>query len=291
MAEGSVTDPIAIKPGDERSHSHHRRRRSRGTRESQRSGGQSILSRLGRKLNRRGKVVVCLWILIVSVGLSAIMRWIETPDASTNQSVVSAVGFWPAVFVIASGVGALGLAEAIGYKRKRLWLTSLVLMIYLLLHAVTWHRAYSIAHDTLEPQIMSFDNPVPLPPPTPAAIDVYILGLYTIGTLSVISTLMLMRKLVRWGTPSAGSLHRRERSERGEADGEGTAVAHENDDPTMRPHGLPEVKEVELSALDHVRPVAEPPASAPLPPLNEDQRGEPTENQRDVPRRRKPMFE
>lgn len=285
-----MTDEAPEKPGD--GTSHRRRRRSRGTRGARPSGRSSILSRLGRHLSRRGKLAVCLAIAGASVGLSGAVRWLETPDVATSPTLVSAVAFWPAVFVIVLAIGALALAEAVGYKRKRLWLTTMVLIVYLVLHAITWHRASAIVHDGLEPQIVgSFDAPNPLPPATPGAIDLYILWLYTIGTLSVISTLVLMRKLVRWGTPSSGSLRERRATAGAEEDTSDTRdeePAEADEDGTVaRSHGLPVPREVEPSELDDVPMGSEPAVPRPdAPPPDES-----SPDERATPRRRKPMFE
>src|SRR5439155_17136118 len=130
--------------------------------------------------------------------------------ATSHDSFVMALGLGPAVFVTVLGVGTLVLAQAIGYKRKRLWGTTVVLILYLLLHGVAWHRAYSMAHDALEPQLpTSIEEPAPSSPAAPYGIDLYVMGLYTIGTLSTISTLLLMRRLVRWSTPSEETVRRR----------------------------------------------------------------------------------
>jgi hypothetical protein len=301
-AEGAMTDAAAEKPGD--GHSHRRRRRSRGTRDARaKSGGASLLSRLGRRLSRGGKLAVCVGILGVAVATSAFVRWLEMPDAGTSPTLVSAVGFWPAVFVTVAALGVLALAEAIGYKRKRLWLTTLVLMVYLALHAATWHRAYLISHETAEPQIVgSFDSPSQVVAPTPMAIDIYILWLYTVGSLSVISTLVLMRKLVRWGTPSSGSSReRRSTPEAEHAETDATGATRTDGDLIESTHGLPAPREVELAKLDEVRLLPEP-APAPSTLFDEVARSDerppaeprpdaPASDDRPAPRPRKPMFE
>jgi hypothetical protein len=225
----------------------HRRRSRSSRREAPRPSGKApLLQALGRRLSRRGKIVVCIVLVIAAAACSAIVRRLESGEASLH-SFISAVGFAPAIFVTMLGAGTMLLAQAIGYKRKHLWLTTAVLIAYLLLHVMAWHRAYSMARDALEPQIIGdVDNPNPGIAATPDAIDIYVLGLYTIGSLSVISSFLLMRKLVRWSTPSQATKRSRDQGQASSSE-PGPEGARE---PAVDEPGLPEVKEVELSALD-----------------------------------------
>jgi hypothetical protein len=265
-SDGAVV--TVMDPGtdhDEHGGRRRHRRRSRSSRqESKRpSNKTSLLLKLGRRLTRRGKVIVCVSIVGLALVLTALVRRLETLDGLHSNSFVSAVGFAPAMFVTVLGVGALVLAQAIGYKRKRLWLTTIALMVYLVLHVVSWHRAWTMARDAFEPQVIGdIENPDPGAPVSPTGIDIYVLGLYTIGSLSTISTVLLMRKLIRWSTPSSTTRVRLEAEK---------AAAREGDPPEAEgqvPSDLGaasplEVQDVELAALDEPAAPAAPSSKTP----------------------------
>jgi hypothetical protein len=198
-------------PEDRSEDSEHRRRKrwpsSRSFRRPKRPSGQPpLLSRMGARLSRRGKVIACVTVGVAAVVFSVLAHQIETAEIQTHNTMVSAVGFAPATFVAVLAGGTLLLAQAVGYKRKRLWITTSVLIVFLVLQAVAWQHAYSLAHDTLEPQIIGDpDNPNPSPVSSPASMDIYIMVLYTVGVLCSISAVLTMRRVVRWATPSEAS--------------------------------------------------------------------------------------
>jgi hypothetical protein len=214
---------------------------------------------MGARLSRRGKLIVCVAVGVVAVVLSALAHQIETVEVQTHNTMVAAVGFAPATFVAVLAAGTLLLAQAVGYKRKRLWITTSVLIVFLLLQAVAWQQAYSLAHETLEPQIIGDpDNPNPSAVSSPANLDIYVMALYTVGMLCSISSVLTMRRVVRWATPSATS-----KRAHSQADGDGpesAATGEEGLDPGGEPpeFGADDADLQKLDALASPVPSAEP---------------------------------
>ena len=95
----------AAKPEEGR-HRHHRRSRSSRHEPKRPSGQPRLLSRLGRRLSRRAKLVVCLAILGSALAMSAVVRGLEAMESVSAHSLVSAVGFAPAIFVTRPAAGA-----------------------------------------------------------------------------------------------------------------------------------------------------------------------------------------
>jgi hypothetical protein len=174
-------------------------------------------------MGRRQRVVACAAVFVLACLAAALCRELETREGLPRGSLVSAVGLAPAVFVTLLVSGTFLIGQLIGYRRKRLWITTVLLLTFLALQVLTWQRASNLEHAMLQEQIVGDpDNPNPLPPSSPVSVDAYVLVLYTLGLLCASSALLTMRRLVRWHMPSTapGKHHRH-----GRADGAASAAA------------------------------------------------------------------
>lgn len=178
-----------------------RRRRSRATPAA--PPAPSWLS-IGVALGRKQKIAACAAVFVAACLLSALCREFEMRDSLVQGSVISAVGLAPAVFVTTLVAGTFLIAQLIAYRRRRLWIMTLLLISFLALQAFTWQRAYTLTRESAEPQIVGDpDHPNPMPPISPGSVDTYILVLYTLGILCTISAFLTMRRMVPWHTPSS----------------------------------------------------------------------------------------
>lgn len=155
--------------------------------------------------------MACAAVFVAACLAAALCRELERREGLAHTSIVLAVGLAPAVFVTLLVSGMFLVAQLIGYRRKRLWITTVLLVSFLGLQVLTWQRASNVEHAMAEPQIVGDpDNPNPMPPSSPASVDGYAIVMYTLGLLCASSALLTMRRLVRWHMPPLGSgKHRR----------------------------------------------------------------------------------
>jgi hypothetical protein len=157
-------------------------------------------------MGRRQRITACVLVFVVSCLAAALVRDLEVREGAPHGSLVLTVGLAPAVFVTLFVSGTLLLAQLMGYKRRRAWVTTVLLLAFLTLQVMTWQRASNVEHAMAEPQIVGDpDNPNPLPPSSPAAVDGYAIVMYTLGFMCAGSAILTLRRLIRWHMPSPGS--------------------------------------------------------------------------------------
>jgi hypothetical protein len=168
-------------------------------------------------MSRTKNLLLCAAAVIMAAVLGLVADDIETahqarPDGTLAPLVPVPFGWGGAVFATTLVAGMFAIAQLVGYKRKRFWLTLVLLAAYVSLKAMAWQRAYNAAMAALAPVLPDGSGVVAS---SQDSIDTLSILSSILGALCIVSVFVTLRRIVLLRGATRGK--RRRRSHHGEA--------------------------------------------------------------------------